>query len=105
LECGYLRLNDDVSQLLDDLALIKERAALEEKKFKYKREDFGELPVKLDHLDIYLNFLDGFVEASNTLQMTAKCAMQEIEFDAKELTLVRVEWIENVNGEDHSNSL
>jgi len=80
-------------------------AALQEKKYKYKREDFGELPVKLDHLTIYLNFLDNFVEASNILHMTAKRPMQEIELDARDLSILKVEWMENVNREDQYSDL
>ena len=34
-------------------------------KYKYLRQDFGELPVQLEHLDIYLNFVDDTVEAVN----------------------------------------
>ena len=44
----------------------------DERKYKYLREDFGELPVHLEHLTIYLNFLNDRVEATNCLQMTAR---------------------------------
>ncbi|MBM4325863.1 MAG: DUF3458 domain-containing protein [Deltaproteobacteria bacterium] len=63
--------------------------------YKYRREDFGELPVTLHHLTIYLNFLDGFVEASNCLEMTARQPLERIELDAKDLTIVRVEWVKD----------
>ena len=36
-------------------------------RYKYLREDFGELPVRLEHLTIYLNFLEDRVEAVNCL--------------------------------------
>jgi aminopeptidase N len=67
--------------------------------YKYMREDFGELPVKLNHLTIYLNFLDEFVEATNVLDITAKQSLDLIELDAKDLEIVRVEWIEDMAGD------
>ncbi len=78
---------------------------LQEKKYKYKREDFGELLVKLDHLTIYLNFLDNLVEASNILHMTAVQPTQKIELDARDLTIIRVEWLEDGNDKDQFQSL
>jgi aminopeptidase N len=69
-----------------------------EQHYKYRREDFGELPVKLNHLTIYLNFLDEFVEATNLLDITAKQSLDLIELDAKDLEIVRVEWIEGEAG-------
>jgi aminopeptidase N len=62
-----------------------------ERKWKYRREDFGELPVVHHHLTIHLNFLDGVVEACNTLEMTARIPMDRLELDASSLTIVRVE--------------
>ncbi len=62
--------------------------------YKYRREDFGELPVKLNHLDIYLNFLDDLVEATNLLDMTAIQSLDQIALDAKDLEIVQVEWID-----------
>ena len=62
-------------------------------KYKYLRRDFGELPVKLEHLDIYLNFLhDDKVEAVNCLRMTAARELDRIELDARDLEIVSVEW-------------
>jgi aminopeptidase N len=61
-------------------------------RFKYRREDFGELPVRLHHLTIYLNFLDDRVEASNCLEMTAGKRLEAIELDANGLQVIRVEW-------------
>ncbi|MGE5892521.1 MAG: DUF3458 domain-containing protein [bacterium] len=63
-----------------------------ERRYKYQRGDFGELPVKLNHLTIYLNFFDDRVEATNCLEMTAKSALEEIQLDAKELEIIGVEW-------------
>ena len=59
----------------------------------YRREDFGELPVKLNHLTIYLNFIDDFVEATNVLDITAKIPLDRIELDAKNLEIAKVEWL------------
>ncbi len=61
-------------------------------KYKYLREDFGELPVRLEHLDIYLNFLDDRVEAANCLRMTAVQELDRISLDACDLEIVSVEW-------------
>ncbi|AFM24131.1 M1 family metallopeptidase [Desulfomonile tiedjei] len=62
--------------------------------FKYRKENFGELPVQLNHLTIYLNFLDEYIEATNCLDLTAHFTLNSIELDAKELTIVSVEWTE-----------
>ncbi len=61
-------------------------------KNKYLREDFGELPVRLEHLDIYLNFLDDGVEATNCLRMTARLELEQIALDATGLEIGAVEW-------------
>lgn len=65
--------------------------------YKYRREDFGELPVTLHHLTIDLNFLDGFVEAASCLDMTARQPLEKIELDAKDLTIVKVEWVKDAH--------
>ncbi len=61
-------------------------------RFKYNREDFGELPVTLRHLTISLNFLADSVEATNCLEMTANKDLDEILLDANSLDILRVEW-------------
>ncbi|MEN6486671.1 MAG: M1 family metallopeptidase, partial [Syntrophobacteraceae bacterium] len=63
-----------------------------ERQYRYYREDFGELPVNLHHLTIYLNFIGGKVEADNCLEMTARRDLREIRLDARELEIERVEW-------------
>lgn len=78
---------------------------MDDTQFKYRRQDFGELPVKLNHLTIYLNFLDGFVEASNTLDMTAKQPTKHIELDARDLQIISVESVEDVGGQEHFKNL
>ena len=60
-------------------------------RFKYLREDFGELPVRLEHLTIYLNFLEDRVEAVNCLRMTARQDLTELELDARDLEIQGVE--------------
>ncbi len=60
---------------------------------RYRREDFGKLPVKLNHLTIYLNFNDDYVEATNVLDITAKIPLDRIELDAKSLEIAKVEWL------------
>lgn len=65
---------------------------MEKRRYKYRREDFGELVVDLRHLNIYLNFLDDRVEASNCLIMTARQNLDEVQFDASDLKILKVEW-------------
>lgn len=64
-----------------------------ERQFKYRREDFGELPVTLHHLTIFLNFLQGSVEAANCLEMTARADMDAVQLDACDLEILKVEWV------------
>lgn len=78
---------------------------MDENKFKYRREDFSELPVKLNHLTIHLNFLDGFVEASNILDMTAKQPTNQIELDARDLQIISVESVGNAEGQEQFRDL
>ncbi len=73
-----------------------------EQQYKYRCEDFGELPVKLNHLTIYLNFLGEFVEATNLLDITARQRLEVVELDAKDLEIVRVEWVEDTSGSKES---
>ncbi len=77
-----------------------------EQEYKYRREDFGELPVVLLHLTIYLNFLADAVEASNCLEMSAREPLEQIELDARDLKILKVEWLEDRSErQDHSESL
>ena len=63
------------------------------RRFKYLKGDFGELPARIEHLTIYLNFTGEKVEAENCLQMTAVKGMEEIWLDAKELEIKKIEWV------------
>ena len=62
------------------------------RRFKYMREDFGELPVALRHLTIHLNFVEDRVEASNLLEMSARSDCDSLELDADDLEILAVEW-------------
>ena len=62
------------------------------RRFKYMREDFGDLPVILKHLTIDLNFVDDRVEAGNLLEMTAVTDWSTLELDADDLEIMAVEW-------------
>jgi aminopeptidase N len=73
---------------------------LAQEQYRYRREDFGELPVKLHHLDIYLNFLDHCVEATNVLDMTAQVAMDSVALDANGLEIGSVEWLDGESSPD-----
>jgi len=70
------------------------------KEFRYVREGFADLPVRVVHLTIYLNFLEGKVEAVNCIEMTAVRDLDEISLDADDLDIGRVEWCA---GPDDSN--
>ncbi len=63
-----------------------------ERTYKYKREDFGELPVTLRHLTIYLNFTGDSVEATNCMEMVARSRLKGITLDANSLEIAGVEW-------------
>ena len=63
-----------------------------ERHYKYVREDFGELQVKLHHLTIYLNFSGEHVEATNCLEMTALQSFRKLQLDANSLDIISVEW-------------
>ena len=60
--------------------------------YRFVREAFGDMPVKLLHLDLYLNFLDDVVEASNCLDMETKVSLDKIELDANNLEILDVRW-------------
>ena len=63
-----------------------------DKTFKYRRQDFGDLPIELKHLTIYLNFYEDRVEAENCLEMIAKHTLKEITLDARDLEIQGVFW-------------
>lgn len=70
-----------------------------QRRFKYQREDFGPMPVTLNHLDIYLNFLPELVEGCICLDMTALGQLGAIELDAKQLDIKRVERLDSAGDE------
>jgi aminopeptidase N len=55
--------------------------------FRYRRSDFGDLPVKLEHMDVHLNFLDGRVAGVNVLRLTALTRLRTLQLDARDLTI------------------
>ena len=63
-----------------------------DRRYKYIRGDFEELPVKLHHLTIYLNFAGDHVEATNCLEMTALKDCRTLQLDANSLEIISVEW-------------
>lgn len=68
-----------------------------EQEYKYRREDFPPLPVKLNHLTLYINFLDDVVEVTNRLDLTAAQELDSLALDAKDLDVRNVEWMENAS--------
>ena len=69
--------------------------------YKYRREDFGPMQVKLNHLTLYINFLGGPVEVTNLMDITAMGPLRRVELDAKNLEIREVEWVENPS-DDHA---
>jgi len=63
--------------------------------YKYRREDFPRLPAKLNHVTLHLSFLDDRVDADNLLDLTAVEGLEEIELDARDLTITGVQWIQD----------
>jgi aminopeptidase N len=63
------------------------------KKYLYNRSDFKPLPVKLEHMNICLNFADGRVEGTNILRMTARKPLKTIRLDARDLEIRSVDLI------------
>jgi len=61
--------------------------------YMFRRKDFRRLPVKLRHVDIFLNFLDEIVEGIGVLSMTAIKRLSEIELDARDLEILHVAWL------------
>lgn len=64
-----------------------------ERDFKYRREDFGPLPVTLHHLTISLSFFSDSVEATNCLEMSARQELSELPLDANSLEILSVEQV------------
>lgn len=65
---------------------------LTERSYKYFREEFPPLPVKLHHMELYINFLDSYVEVENILDVSAVKDLKKIELDARDLEIVDVSW-------------
>lgn len=63
--------------------------------YVYNRSDFRPLPVKLEHMNIWLSFGTDQVEASGTLRITARKPLRKIELDAWDLEILGVEWVAN----------
>ncbi|MFC1836186.1 M1 family metallopeptidase, partial [Thermodesulfobacteriota bacterium] len=76
-----------------------DQTAVTEKPYKYMKEDFQDLPVTLNHLTIHLNFLDDMVEATNLLHITARRPLDKVELDAKDLEILKVEWLQDPDDE------
>lgn len=71
---------------------------MSDRKYKYRREDFGDMPVTLRHMTIYLNFLDDRVEAACSLEMVAAVDLDRLRLDARDLEIIRVEWLSPSSG-------
>ena len=66
--------------------------------FCYTRASFRPLPVKLDHVDIHLNFREPDVEGRITLHMTACEPLEQLRLDAKDLEIHGVWAVDEASG-------
>ena len=73
------------------------------KPYKYLRDDFPPLPVKLNHMDLYINFLDAYVEVSNILWISALRELDKIELDARDLEIIDISWEKPPGGRHETN--
>ena len=67
---------------------------MNERKFRYQRSDFAPLPVKLEHMDISLSFVDGRVQGAGALRITARQPLDQVVLDARDLDVRSVDWID-----------
>ncbi len=58
--------------------------------FRYHRDDFGPLPVALQHLDIVLNFINGVVRAASVMHLVARETLEELRLDARDIDVLSV---------------
>lgn len=63
--------------------------------YVYNRSGFQPLPVKLEHMNIWLNFGERTVDASATLRITASSRISNIELDARDIEILGVDWVAN----------
>jgi aminopeptidase N len=61
------------------------------RKYKYMGGDFRELPARLTHMTIYLNFLEDRVETRNSMELSANRRIAVLPLDANGLKIIRVE--------------
>lgn len=78
---------------------------MSERQYKYLRKDFGPMPVVVKHLTIFLNFLDTVVEASNLMDLVAAEKLSEIALDARDLKVLKVEWIDSTGSTEDATEL
>ncbi|HMK43523.1 MAG TPA: M1 family metallopeptidase, partial [Dissulfurispiraceae bacterium] len=65
---------------------------MSERTYRYRREDFRPLPLKLEHMTMCINFAEGRVDATNSLEMTARADLSQVVLDAKDLQIHEVRW-------------
>ncbi|ADK86342.1 Peptidase M1 membrane alanine aminopeptidase [Desulfarculus baarsii DSM 2075] len=68
-----------------------------QRKFKYHRQDFGPLPVRLRRLDIHLSFWPERVDGQICLDMAAVERLDQITLDAKDLEIQAVERVQSAD--------
>lgn len=68
------------------------------RKYRYNRRDFAPLPVRLEHIDIHLDFLaNNIVTVTSTLRITAREALDTVTLDARELEIHSVDLVAATN--------
>lgn len=70
------------------------------KKFKYMRSDFQELPVRLEHMDIYINILDTHVNGTNILRVVPLKSLDTFCLDAQGLKVHSIQISDGDHGTD-----
>uniref|UniRef100_A0A832A1D5 DUF3458 domain-containing protein n=1 Tax=Desulfacinum infernum TaxID=35837 RepID=A0A832A1D5_9BACT len=60
---------------------------MNEKRFRYHREDFVPFPITMEHMDIEIRFFDAHVEAANTIALKALEPLTHIALDARDLEI------------------
>ncbi|MBN1512918.1 MAG: DUF3458 domain-containing protein [Phycisphaerae bacterium] len=64
--------------------------------YRYNRSDFPPLPVRLEHMDLALDFRSGgTVDVTNVLRVTAREPLETVTLDARDLNLRGVALLEN----------
>ncbi len=68
--------------------------------YRFRRETFSPLPVKPEHMDLFLDFRDGRVAVTATLRVTARRTLDTLTLDARDLEVRAVARVD-AHGAEH----